>query len=768
MTINFDFIKQYEKYSAMLKVSRDDKELYPMSIFLDFPVVITDLSGAKKKCRYDSVKKDGDTLEGGIQFEDFYGNQFIIMDTWRASEACYRLDRKVECVHVQKTTGIRLTSEFRCRGDKELTFDDYQFIIPGAFYNKNDTDEDGMEDYLGTYSQDYKDDRNPSLSVTSYARNSKMFFSLLRADIPQKDETITRKQINERHFIHHTDIGSLGIAPSEYHSAEIIMRCDYPFYERNSFCLNVDGSEWAAYKEIKEPMTYGMSYILLFGEADNLTAASWQTTELQIHRLLKKKIELPFTLKEARQYRREMINNSFREFAEKKGKPAGYFVHFSPRREYGEQYLLEYGFTGAQTLLAYDMLYASWEKGTVQNDQEIKFRSGALKTLDYFVDCCIEESGLPIGIYNVDKEEVVYWWTGILFPFQYSNDRKELEKYLGSQVVGALMSIADELGKVKGNYCRSMTDAMYYLMKAYQVEAENGCEHLKWRDAVYKFCDKLVEMQNPNGSWNRGYGMDGQPLTNPEEWFGASEKEQGAGAIFPIPLLVEVYRQTKENKYMISAEKAARFILSNYVENVMYMGGINDTSHKKSIKIDAASVMFVMRSLLVLYEENPDPGYLKGALDAAKILVSWTYLWDVPFDRATLLGQHGFKTTGWAVCDAIPAGSYVDCSFQEVVPELLRIAEYCNEKDLEKIAEAVTYGMQFGLSTPKDMWGYSMKGVQCEGYMTSLWLADTEYKEFSGAAAKNKGDDNDTCNGFVNGMTLLNLDYQQKVYNQLM
>ena len=65
------------------------------------------------------------------------------------------------------------------------------------------------------------------------------------------------------------------------------------------------------------------------------------------------------------------------------------------------------------------------------------------------------------------------------------------------------------------------------------------------------------------------------------------------------------------------------------------------------------------------------------------------------------------------------------------------------------------------------MYGYAMPGVQCEGFMTSLWLADTEYGEFSGAAAKNKGDDNDTCNGFVNGMALLNLDYLKGKYGML-
>lgn len=145
----------------------------------------------------------------------------------------------------------------------------------------------------------------------------------------------------------------------------------------------------------------------------------------------------------------------------------------------------------------------------------------------------------------------------------------------------------------------------------------------------------------------------------------------------------------------------------------------------------------------------------------------WVYLWDIPFDKTTLLGKHGFNTTGWANCDVIPAGSYVDCEFVEFIPEYLRIAEYCQDKELAIVARIVTRGMQHGLSMPQNMYGYAMPGVQCEGYMTSLWLADTEYKGFSGAAAKNKGDDNDTSNGLVNGQALLNLDSLERTYGTL-
>jgi len=759
MKTELSFKQQFEKFSVVIKgFSKNGRQA---EVFLDYPVVMQDIKGTRKKLRYDRWVQCEDKWIAEINTTDHYQNRYRIEDIWLHDGEAYHLKRKVSCQMVSAATGNRLTSEFRCRDILADDFDDYQFVIPGALYNKNDTDGDGMDDYLGTFNQDYKDDRNPSLSVTAYLCRSNSAIALLRGDVPTKDKTITREQIKKRHFIHDTDIGSLGFSPSEHRTGEFILRCDYPFYERNSFCLNVDGSEWSAYKRVEAGTEFTAEYLLFFSEAQDLTEASWNTTLLQMGRILNPAVELPLTLTEARYYRRELVHNSFREFPEKKGCPAGYFIHFSPRQEYGEQNILEYGFCGQQTLLSLDMLAAAREN----RDQE--YRRRALKTIDYFVTNGIAPSGLPNGIYNVDKEEYVYWMTGILLPFQYSDNRQELEQYLGGQVVGALIKIAGELEKSEGNYSRSMIDTMDYLMKCYLLELKDGYEHPEWLQAVVKFCDKLLRIQNENGSWNRGYTMSGEPLMSPPEWFGASERECGSGAIFPARLLTALYGHTGEQRYLSAASKAAYFVYHNYVKDAAYVGGINDTAYKKSIKADTTSVMFAMRTMLAVYEATDDVMLLNGARDAARILASWVYLWNIPFDQSTLLGRYGFCTTGWAVCDVIPAGSYVDCVLQEFVPELLRLAELCQDRDLAVLARIVTRGMQHGLATPQQMYGYAMTGVQCEGYMTSLWLADTDYKGFSGAAAKNKGDDNDTCNGFVNGQALWNLDQLDEVYGTL-
>ena len=106
------------------------------------------------------------------------------------------------------------------------------------------------------------------------------------------------------------------------------------------------------------------------------------------------------------------------------------------------------------------------------------------------------------------------------------------------------------------------------------------------------------------------------------------------------------------------------------MNRVEYVGGLNDTTHIKSVKIDAVAVMFVMRSLIKCTRDG-EPSYLEGAVKSAKVLASWVYLWNVPFPKDSFLGRTGFKSTGWTVCDVIPGGSYLDCEFLEFTGDLI-------------------------------------------------------------------------------------------------
>ena len=79
-----------------------------------------------------------------------------------------------------------------------------------------------------------------------------------------------------------------------------------------------------------------MTYLLCIGEAESLTEASWNTTLLQMDRILDQETALPFTLEEAQYYRREMIPQQLPGVPGKEGSAGGVFrTFFSTQQLWG-------------------------------------------------------------------------------------------------------------------------------------------------------------------------------------------------------------------------------------------------------------------------------------------------------------------------------------------------------------------------------------------------------------------------------------------------
>lgn len=698
--------------------------------------------------QYTSVRQESSALMASATVTASDGTTLAVTDTWQVvDEGTVQVDRRVVVESSGDSQGIRVEFCAETAFADTSSLDDFEFFIPGSLYKKNDTDHDGVEDYLGTYVQDYRDDRLASLAVLAYVPAQKEFVALSRATVPQFDTAISSDSMLQRHFVQSTDIGSLGLAPCQASQGQIEFRASYPFMEEYTFCLNINRDGWAAYLPNRAGTSMSISYQLHFGTANTLTDAIWTITQRQMATLGTAPQKPCFTLEDALDHRVQLTQSYYREWtrAENPKEPAGYMVHFSPRSGKTLGTLLEYGFSGGQTLLA----YTSLKYGYLKNNPTYIAR--ARRVIDFFVGHCQLENGFSHGIYDVAKQNFVYWFTGVLMPFQYASDEESLKRYLGSQVTSALMPVAEQLRTIQGNYTRTMCESIYSILLAYRVEQSNGYSQTRWLAAAERFGDFLLRTQEADGSWYRAYSVDGAGLDDPAQWFGASEIEKKSGTIFPVEVLVELYTITGDTKYLTAAERAGFFIFDNYIDPVEYVGGLNDTTHIKSVKIDSVGVMFVMRSCLKLYEASGNSFFLDAAERAAKILASWVYLWNVPFPENTLLADSEFRSIGWVACDVIPGGSYLDNEFLEFTGDLVRIAQHSGNRTLFDLAEMVEYGMHHTLSMPGHMLGYVKPGIQCEGIMTAYWMSDPDRTEFSGAVNKVKGQDNDTCNGLTNG-----------------
>ena len=722
------------------------------------PVCLATTEGGAVARGYDAVEADGLVTRCRTDAALDDGTRVLLEDVWTPSDQGdgFLVDRSITVVEDGSASGVR--AELVLESALAASQADWQFYVTGALYNRNDTDLDGREDYLGGTVQEYRDDRNGHLAVLAYLPSTGQGLSLARTSVPRHDVVVDEDELVDGVVVKDSDIGSLGVLFAE--GSPLALRAGYPFREERSFCLETNGRGWAGFLPVERGRTATVQYEVRLFSADDLTEAIWAVSQRQMLRLDTRPAPLPLPLEELEQHRFLLTQLYFKawEPEEDARRPAGYLTHFSPRSGKTLGSLIEFGFTGAQGLHALNAIRRGHRDGVplwVNRGRQV---------LDFFVRECQNPNGFAQGIYDPLTKQFRYWFTGILLPFQYSDDDATLTAYLGSQITRSLGPVAAELRQLPGNYTRTMCEAVYPLLLAYEEERSHGVEHPDWLAAGEAFGSFLLMTQGADGSWHRGYSPAGEPLTEPVEWFGASPVERGSGTIFPIEVLEALHRLTGKDEYRAAALSAADFIAETYVPGVLYCGGLNDTTHIKSVKIDSVGVMFAMRSLIRAYRLGGEARHLTAAVKAAKVLASWLYLWDVPFPEGSLLASGGFRTTGWAVCDVIPGGSYVDDEFLEFLGDTLDIAVAGAVPELVDVVELVLHGMQYGLSIPPNMLGYAAPGIQCEGYMTGYWLSAPEETAFSGAAGKVKGDDNDTCNGLVNAQALYGLDALRDAY----
>ena len=176
---------------------------------------------------------------------------------------------------------------------------------------------------------------------------------------------------------------------------------------------------------------------------------------------------------------------------------SGYLVHFSPRTGKTQGTLLEYGFTGAQTLLAYASIRYGYAK-----QRAALGRAGPYHHR-LFCKACQPENGFAQGMYDTAKRDFVFWFTGILLPFQYSSmmsEPKTLPRFANHE---GPVSYAKELREIKGNYTRTMCESIYPILLAYRTEQKHG-HASEWLAAGERFGAFLLRTQAEDGSWYRG------------------------------------------------------------------------------------------------------------------------------------------------------------------------------------------------------------------------------------------------------------------------
>ena len=429
-----------------------------------------------------------------------------------------------------------------------------------------------------------------------------------------------------------------------------------------------------------------------------------------------------------------------RFFIEEKDPPfaAGFVTNCHPQDGKQLSNVIQFGFTGQNNLHALNLLRAA------DRDGDPERRRKAMSVLTFFATVASRSKlGLIPGYYNADTRKFGNWWTGLILPLAYAEPGGDLEGLMGP-LYRHLREVIEALAGRDGIYLRCVVEEYAAMLSAYRYEAGRAADRADWLSLCRAFAEFLVSAQNSDGSWFRAYAPDGAPITEPAAWFGQTEVQQKSSTAVPVPLLVDFYEATGEERFLEAARRAGEFVRLHFVERMKFNGGIHDSIYAKPQLVDGESIIFAMQALLSLYRATKSADYLDGAQRAGRLVVTWVCLWDVPLPPRSTLARFGFRSTGWMACNS-PGAGYIHPMGLLVVPDLVELGLASGEALFFRAAELLQAGCNETVALPTKTWGYAMPGLQEEGLLISWWFADDPM--FSGTAfgGRGKGEGNKTC-----------------------
>jgi hypothetical protein len=695
------------------------------------------LAERRIECAYDAVSDAGDAVVAVATVQDESGARLRVEDRWTGTgEGSWRLDRALVVERRPRPIGVRLGLQLRTGHPAGTRWTDMRYFAPPALYDRNDLDGDGLEDYLGTQTLTFREDRLSALSVLAYDPRLELGFGLARLDPPAFD-SIPDRPGRERSFWQRTDVGSLGVEPVD---GQLALVAEYPFCERDrSHALLLrERPGWGAFLPVDAGERLEVSYAIEVRGAPDLHAALWASFAGRLRELAPQPTPLPATHEALNAHRTDALMHYYVGAERRHGTaaPAGFVTNCHPQDGRQLENIIQWGFTGQTVLNAHNVIRLGRRDG---RDDLVLAGS---RVVDFFVEGAhLPETGMFHTYFDVDRGRMGSWWTGLLLPLAYAEPGAALEALMGP-LYHHMEPAIRQLQGIEGSYLRCMSEDVHALTLLLRFERREGREHADWLAAARRFGEFLLRTQEADGGWCRAYDHAGAPLRG--GWFGATDDHQKSSTASAIPTLLGLFELTGDARYRAAALRAGELVRRRFIGELRFNGGVHDSVYAQPQLIDSESLLFPLKAMVELGRADDDPAWWEGAVEAARLLASWIWLWDVPLPAGSTLQRHGFRSTGWAGCDTSGAG-YVHPFELIAVPDLVEAARHAGDGALLDVAQLALHGCNQTVAVPGHDWGYAMPGLQEEGYLISWWLIDDPIFADTGFGGRGKGEGNKTC-----------------------
>jgi len=253
---------------------------------------------------------------------------------------------------------------------------------------------------------------------------------------------------------------------------------------------------------------------------------------------------------------------------------------------------------------------------------------------------------------------------------------------------------------------RQQSEGVYAVLHYLRYEKLQGHQHPEWEQKIRTLLDRMLQLQNPDGSFPRKYLDD------------HSAVDASAGSTpSATSTLVMGYKYFGDERYLAAAKKTVEHLEQNIIGPSDYFSSTLDANcEDKEAAISAVTATYYM-AMVTSGEEQKH--YIDLCQKATYFALSWYYLWDVPFARGQMLGDLGFHSRGWG--NVSVENNHIDVFVFEL-PHIARwLAEQTGEQRFTQVCDVIFSSLNQLLPTPERLCGIGVPGFNPEVVQHTTW-----------------------------------------------
>lgn len=270
------------------------------------------------------------------------------------------------------------------------------------------------------------------------------------------------------------------------------------------------------------------------------------------------------------------------------------------------------------------------------------------------------------------------------------------------------LAMAPDKRITEGVNTRCNGEVMYNYLRLYKTLKARGRIHNEYIELVEKNIDFYLNHQlrgDYEGSYGRWWTKDGNVIN-----------ALGTNGSYIMSLIIE---RTKMNGvkagYIESLDKAAKYYMTLVDSGSFYADTLDADC------IDKEAGVALLRAFMDMYEINKDEHLLQYAEKCACFILSWLWMYNVNFNKGSLLGKEEFKTKGMTSVSV--AHHHLDFYGMYIAYDFLRLWQASSDSFWYKQASDMAAACLQLISSPGNLLNRSRKyiGWQPEQINQTNW-----------------------------------------------